>query len=82
MRRRYERCHICQGRVTERSVVVDYRWGDDLVAIIQHVPAGVCDTCGEQYFRSAVVKAMERAAHSPAKPRAVVHVPIRQLVAA
>jgi len=82
MRRRYVRCHICSGRVTERPVVVDYRWGADLVAIIQHVPAGVCDTCGERYFRSTVVKAMERVAHSPAKPRTVARVPIRQLAAA
>jgi YgiT-type zinc finger domain-containing protein len=79
MRRRYQRCHVCGGRVTERAVVVDYRWGGELVAIIQHVPAGVCDTCGERYFRSAVVKAMERTAHSPAKPHTVVAVPVRQL---
>jgi hypothetical protein len=28
--------------------VVDYRWGDDLLAFIEDVPAGVCEVCGEQ----------------------------------
>jgi YgiT-type zinc finger domain-containing protein len=48
--------------VKESRVVVDYRWGDDLLAIIEDVPAGVCEVCGERYFKAAVVKAMERTA--------------------
>lgn len=79
---RYNHCQLCGGRVTERVVVVDYHWDADLVAIIQHVPAGVCETCGERYFKSAVVKALERTAHSRAKTRMIVEVPVRQLMAA
>ena len=61
MRRRYNPCHFCGGRVTERAVVVDYRWGDELLAIVEDVPAGVCEVCGERYFKAAVVKALARA---------------------
>jgi len=43
---------------------VDYRWGEDLIAIIDNVPTGVCEVCGEQYFKAEVVKEMERLAHS------------------
>jgi YgiT-type zinc finger domain-containing protein len=79
---RYNRCHLCSGRVTERLVVVDYRWETALVAIIQHVPAGVCELCGERYFKAAVVKALERTAHSRARTRITIAVPVRELMAA
>jgi len=79
MKRRYNPCHYCNGKVTERPVVVDYRWGSNLLAVIENVPAGVCEICGERYFKAEVVKAMERAAHSRAKTRQTVTVPVRQL---
>ena len=79
MKRRYNRCHFCGGTVTEKRVVVDYRWGDDLLAIIEDVHAGVCEVCGERYFKASVVKEMERTAHSQAKARSTVEVPVRQL---
>ena len=79
MRKRYNRCHFCGGRVSERRVVVDYRWGKDLLAIIEGVPAGVCDTCGERDFKAAAVKAMEDTAHSRSRSRRTVEVPVRQL---
>jgi hypothetical protein len=58
---------------------VDYRWGEDLVAIIKNVPAGVCTVCGEQYFKAEIVKAMEREARSKAKPKQMQTIPIREL---
>ncbi len=77
--KRYNRCHFCGGTVAEQRVVVDYRWGEDLLAIIEDVPAGVCDTCGERYFKAAVVKAMERTAKSQARARRTIEVPVRHL---
>ena len=79
MRRVYHKCHFCGGEVSERKVTVDYRWGDDLITVIEGVPAGVCEVCGEQYFKAAVVKAMEKTAQSKQKPKAVLHVPVREL---
>lgn len=79
MKRRYNRCHFCGGRVTERVVVVDYRWGDELLAIVENVPAGVCEVCGERYFKADVVKALERTAHARTRARSTVTVPVRQL---
>ena len=79
MRKRYNKCHFCGGKVTEQRVVVDYRWGEDLLAIIEDVPAGVCDTCGERYFKADVVKAMEAAAHSRSRARRTIEVPVRPL---
>jgi len=79
MRKGYNKCHFCGGRVSEQRVVVDYRWGDELLAIIEGVPAGVCDTCGERYFQAKVVKAMEKTAQSRARAKRTVEVPVRHL---
>ncbi|MBI4481123.1 MAG: type II toxin-antitoxin system MqsA family antitoxin [Acidobacteria bacterium] len=79
MARRYSNCYFCGGKVSERKVTVDYRWGDDFLAIIKNVPAGVCTVCGEQYFKAEVVKAMERTAHSKTRPRKTQTIPVREL---
>ena len=79
MKRRYNRCHFCGGSVTEREVVVDYRWGEALLAVVKDVPVGVCEVCGEQYFKASVAKALEKTAHSRAKARETVEVPVRHL---
>ena len=60
-------CYFCKGRVEQQKVDVDFRWGRKL-KVIEDVPAGVCQQCGEKYFEAAVYKAMERLAASRAKP--------------
>lgn len=62
MTRVYHRCHFCGGAVIEQRVTVDYRWGDAFLVVIRHVPAGVCQVCGEQYLKAEVVKEMEKVA--------------------
>jgi len=79
MERIYHKCHFCGGKVSEQKVTVDYRWGEELIAVIRNVPAGVCEVCGEKYFKAEVVKAMEKTAHSRHKPKAVLQVPVREL---
>lgn len=79
MRRAYHKCHFCDGAVTEKKITVDYRWGESMVTVIKNVPAGVCQNCGEQYFKAAIVKAMERVARSKRKPKEILQVPVREL---
>ena len=55
--------------MVQTKVKVDFRWGRKL-KVIEKVPAGVCQQCGEKYFASAVYKAMEKLAASRAKPAA------------
>ena len=62
-------CYFCKGRVEQQKVDVDFRWGHKL-KIIENVPAGVCQQCGEKYFEAAVYKTVERLAASRAKPTA------------
>jgi YgiT-type zinc finger domain-containing protein len=79
MRRVYHKCHFCAGTVSEKKITVDYRWGETMVTVIKNVPAGVCQNCGEQYFKANVVKAMEKLARSKRKPKQFLKVPIREL---
>lgn len=79
MTRIYHRCHFCGGEVLEKRITIDYRWGDKLMAIIENVPAGVCQICGEQYFKAEVVKEIERIASSEETPKRMLQVPLREL---
>ena len=52
-------CTFCGGRVQERLVTKACWWGDQLVAIVEDVPASVCDQCGERYYKAYVLKEIE-----------------------
>lgn len=79
MARVYHKCHFCGGKVSERKITVDYRWGEDLVTTIKNVPAGVCEVCGEQYFKAQIVKTMEQVARAKKKPKGMLRIPVREL---
>jgi YgiT-type zinc finger domain-containing protein len=79
MSRVYHKCHFCGGEVSEKIIAADYRWGKELIALIENVPAGVCQICGEQYLKAEIVKEMERLAQSREKPKKIIEVPLRQL---
>jgi YgiT-type zinc finger domain-containing protein len=82
MPRVYHKCHFCGGEVRERRITVDYRWGEELLALVENVPAGVCQVCGEQYFKAEIVKEMEALVHSKDKPKRLVEVPLREMAVA
>lgn len=67
------RCYFCKGKIEEKRVRVDFRWGDELV-VIEDVPAEVCHQCGEKYFSPEVYKAMEKLAKT--KEKRVKHIAI------
>ncbi|MCP4397261.1 MAG: YgiT-type zinc finger protein [bacterium] len=82
MPRTYHNCHFCGGRVIEENILIDYRWGKDFVAIIENVPTGVCQVCGEQYLKGEVVKEMEKLVHSKNAPKKIIEVPLKELALA
>ena len=79
MTRTYHKCYFCSGEVVEERITTDYRWGEDLIAIIENVPAGVCQNCGEQYLKAEIVKEMGKLAHSKEKPKRMIEVPLKEL---
>jgi len=82
MPRVYHKCHFCGGEVLEKRITVDYRWGEELIALIENVPTGACQVCGEQYLKAEIVKEMERLAHSKVKPKKLIQVPLKELAVA
>ena len=73
---KYGDCSFCAGKVEEKAVTVDYRWKGKLL-IIKGVPAGVCQQCGEQYFRGQVAKEMEKLAMEKSKAIEKMNVPVK-----
>ncbi|MBI3962973.1 MAG: YgiT-type zinc finger protein [Deinococcus sp.] len=55
----YGDCTFCGGQVVERRAPKACWWGDQLVAVINNVPTGVCQQCGERYFKAKVLKRIE-----------------------
>ena len=55
----FDDCSYCGGRVTSRRVQKPCWWGDRLIAMVDNVPAGVCEQCGERYYQAKVLKAIE-----------------------
>ena len=82
MTRIYHKCHFCGGEVIEKKITVDYRWGEELIALIENVPTGICQICGEQYLKAEIVKEMEILAHSTENPKKLIQVPLRELAVA
>ncbi len=82
MNRTYHKCHFCGGDVVEKRITADYRWGEELIALIENVPTGVCQVCGEQYLKAEIVKEIERVVHSRENPKKLIQVPLRELAVA
>jgi len=55
----YDACSYCGGRVQNRLVTKTCWWGEQLIALVENVPAGVCEQCGERYYKADVLKQIE-----------------------
>jgi YgiT-type zinc finger domain-containing protein len=55
----YGDCHFCGGEIKEKVIEVEFRWEGKLY-IVEGVPAGVCQQCGEKYFTAEVSEAIDR----------------------
>jgi YgiT-type zinc finger domain-containing protein len=69
-------CEYCDGTVRERLVKREvFRHKNGLV-ILEHVPIGICDTCGERYYSAEVLHKVHNIATGRTKPARKVTVPI------
>lgn len=58
----YADCTYCGGEVVEKKIEYDYRREQHLM-VVSNVPAGVCQQCGEKYFKPDVLKRMDEIYH-------------------
>lgn len=75
MNTQYGDCYYCGGKVLEREVELDFRWGGRLF-IVESVPTGVCQQCGERFFTAAVSEELDRLAQSARVDR-MIEVPVK-----
>ncbi len=69
-------CEYCDGIVRENVVereVFRHRKG---MVILEHVPVGVCDKCGERYYSAEVLHKVHNIATGRTKPMRKISVPI------
>jgi YgiT-type zinc finger domain-containing protein len=75
----YGDCYFCGGEVVERVIELEYRWKGRLY-IIEDVPAGICQQCGEKYFTAQVSEAIDRSVEAKEIKR-TVSVPVKKYMA-
>jgi YgiT-type zinc finger domain-containing protein len=72
-------CTYCGGEVNETAIDYDYRRQGHLM-VISKVPVGVCQQCGEKYFKPQVLKRMDESYHDifdrHKKPERVIEIPL------
>jgi YgiT-type zinc finger domain-containing protein len=71
----YDDCLKCGGTVHEKLQRLDYRYHGQLF-IIEEVPVGVCDQCGEQYLTAKTARMLEKLVQIQDKPVTTVAVPV------
>jgi len=57
----HDKCDCCGGNVREKRVTVDMRFKGKLF-VFDNVPVGVCQKCGERYYRGPVLERLEELA--------------------
>jgi len=72
-------CTYCGGEVNETEIDYDYRRQAHLM-VISKVPVGVCQQCGEKYFKPQVLKRMDESYHDifdrHKKPDRMIEIPL------
>ncbi len=56
----YGDCSYCGGHVSPKLVQKVCTRNDRLIAVINNVPAGACDQCGEHYYKAHIAKQLRR----------------------
>jgi YgiT-type zinc finger domain-containing protein len=55
----YGECHACGGPMSEQLVKQEF-WLKDQLVVIDEVPAGVCEKCGERVVNASVSQQIEK----------------------
>lgn len=75
MTKKYSDCFYCGGAVEERLTPRELRWHGQLF-IIEDVPMGVCNQCGEKFLMPEVAKEIDRILEEKEKPAKTIQVSV------
>ena len=76
MKHNYGDCYYCGGEVKEKVIQIEHRWKGKLY-LIDKVPVGVCQQCGEKYFTASVSKEIDRLVKTEGIKR-IERVPVKE----
>lgn len=72
---KYEKCEYCSGLVKE--VMRDETlWYHGKLVLIEDVPVGLCQKCGEKYYKGSVLESLELIAKNRKNIKRTVSVPV------
>jgi len=69
------KCVFCGSAVKEQTVTFSYEEGGRHL-IVEHVPAEVCEKCGEKTYSPKVTDELLKFAKDEFKPKKVIEVPV------
>jgi len=78
MEQSYSDCFFCGGRVEERLVPREI-WWEGRLYIVEKVPVGVCQQCGEKVVLPGVARQIDKLLRKPGSPEKVMTVPVYSL---
>ena len=76
MSHNYGDCYFCGGGLVERVIELEYRMKGRLY-IIERVPVGICQQCGEKYFTAQVSEVIARIVEAKEIKR-TVSIPVKE----
>lgn len=68
-------CIFCRAETREKRVTTEDWWGGAL-ALVENVPAQVCEQCGEKYFDASTLEALADLRENATEPVKTVQVPV------
>jgi YgiT-type zinc finger domain-containing protein len=71
---RYSDCYFCGGMLVEERVTREIRWQGELF-LIENVPVGVCQQCGEKVILPAIARTIDAMLSGEKSPDGFVQVP-------
>lgn len=75
------RCYLCGGATASSTVTAENWWGETL-ALVENVPAWVCQQCGEAYFAAETSRRLDRLRRAPPPAARTIEVPVYPFEAA
>ena len=61
-------CHVCGNKSARAEFVSDVFLIDGRRVLVEHIPANVCDRCGEAEFSADVAESVREMVNSGARP--------------
>jgi YgiT-type zinc finger domain-containing protein len=72
-------CALCSGSLNAETITHQQSWGEQLYEF-EHVPALVCQQCGEVWLSAEVGQRIEAFIKQPPKPKRYHQVPVFSLL--